>query len=71
MTKNDFTHMLHRLASGWTRADYDAVLAEFDPAVKYGDPTRYSFAGTSALRAFFEGCEPVDQHCVFHTVVFD
>ena len=71
MTEFEFRDVLSRLAIGWAKRDYGAVLKAFAEDVRYADPLRYAFTNRTSLRAFFEADEGREQSTAFHTVIFD
>ena len=71
MTKTEFSLLLEKLADAWRHRDYAAAADCFAPQVKYGDPLRYSFQDSQALRLFFEADDGQEQRIEWHTVLFD
>ena len=71
MTKTEFSLLLDKLADAWRHRDYAAAADCFAPQVKYGDPLRYSFQDSRALRLFFEADDGQAQRIEWHTVLFD
>jgi hypothetical protein len=71
MTKTEFTKMLNGLAAAWAQKDYDKAVNFFADDVRYGDPTRYHFAGKTALLNFFQDDEGYEQRTDWHSILFD
>jgi hypothetical protein len=71
MTKIEFTEMLDRMASGWTKRNYEKVAENFLDDLFYSDALNYSFFSKKDLLAFFrdDGGDP--QFCKFYQTVYD
>jgi hypothetical protein len=57
MNRNEFEILLKSLAESWARRDYTSAANFFAEDIRYGDPTRYSFANRTQLQEFFEADE--------------
>jgi hypothetical protein len=71
MNRNEFEILLKSLAESWARRDYTSAANFFAEDIRYGDPTRYSFANRTQLQEFFEADEGYDQETVWHMIIFD